>query len=227
MGVRSQELGGKREENSRRLTAAGGIVLAGGRSRRMGRAKAMLPFGPERMLQRVVRLLGEAVKPVVVVAACNQELHELPSEVIVVRDRRPDLGPLEGLAAGLIAMRGRREAAMVTACDVPLLLPDYVRRLVALSSGYDATVPHVGGFDEPLSAVYRTSVLAEIENLLGEGRMRPVYLFDRVRTRRVTEKELADADPELRSLANVNTPDDYRKALQLAGLEPPDVPGGC
>jgi molybdopterin-guanine dinucleotide biosynthesis protein A len=193
----------------------------------MGRSKAMLPFGPERMLQRVVRLLGEAVAPVVVVAACDQELPELPPEVIVVRDRRPDLGPLEGLAAGLAAVEGRREAAMVTACDVPLLLPEYVRRLVALSAGYEATVPHVGGFDEPLSAVYRTSVLAGIENLLAEGRMRPVYLFDRVRTRRVTEQELADVDPGLRSLANVNTPEDYRDALRQAGFDPPDVSGGC
>lgn len=207
--------------------ATGGIVLCGGRSRRMGCAKAMLPFGPERMLQRMVRLVREAVEPVVVVAARDQELPALPPQVTVVHDRQPDLGPLEGLGAGLAELAGTvgQGAAFVTGCDVPLLLPDYVRRLVALSAGYEATVPHVGGFDQPLSAVYRVSVLADIEALLAEGRLRPVYLFDRVRTRRVSEQELAEVDPERRSLANVNTPEEYLAALAAAGLDaPPNHP---
>lgn len=203
------------------IETTGGVVLAGGSSRRMGRPKAMLPFGPEWMLQRVVRLLGEAVEPVVVVAARGQTLLELPPGVIIARDRRPERGPLEGLAAGLCAMEASREAAMVVACDVPLLLPEFVRRMIALSAGYEATVPHVGGFDQPLLAVYRTSVLVEIETLLAEGRSRPIDLFDRVRTRRVSEEELLDVDPALGSLANVNTPDDYRKVLRQAGFDPP------
>jgi molybdopterin-guanine dinucleotide biosynthesis protein A len=203
-------------------TTIGGIVLAGGRSRRMGRSKAMLPFGPERMLQRVVRVVGCVVEPLVVVAAEGQELPELPGEVAIVRDRHADLGPLEGLAAGFGALSGRAGAAFVTACDVPLVTPDYVRRMVELSAGYAATVPHVAGFDEPLSAVYRTDVLKEIEALLAAGRFRPAFLFDRVRTRRVSEEELTDVDPELQSLANVNTPADYRAALARAGF---DVPG--
>jgi len=190
----------------------------------MGRPKATLPFGPERMLQRVVRLVGQAVEPVVVVAAAGQELPELPPGVGVLRDRRPDRGPLEGMAVGLRALAGRVEAAFVTACDVPLLVPSLVRRVVELAGGYDAAVPHVGGLDHPLAAVYHTSVLGAIEALLAADRLRPAWLFDQVRTRRIAADELQDVDPGLESLANVNGPADYLAALARSGLEPPDEP---
>src|SRR6202043_2693954 len=75
---------------------AGGIVLCGGRSTRMGAPKASLPFGPETMLQRVVRLLGNVVAPIVVVAAREQILPELPDDAIITRDEREQRGPLEG-----------------------------------------------------------------------------------------------------------------------------------
>lgn len=184
----------------------------------MGRPKAMLPFGPERMIQRVVRLLGEAVAPIVVVAAADQELPELPPSVLVARDRLPDRGPLEGIAAGLGALAGRAEAAYVTACDVPLLVPGFVRRVIELAAGYDVAVPHVGGRDEPLAAVYRASVRPVVEELLAAGRLRPPLLFDRVRTRRIPREALVDADPALDTIANVNTLADYRAALARAGF---------
>ncbi|MBN2477454.1 MAG: molybdenum cofactor guanylyltransferase [Pirellulales bacterium] len=197
---------------------AAGIVLCGGQSRRMGRAKASLPFGPETMLARVVRLLGEATEPIVVVAAPGQALPPLPSPVRIAHDRRADRGPLEGLAAGLHAVGDLAAAAFVTGCDVPLLVPALVRRLIELSAGYDVAVPHVEGFDQPLSAVYRTTVLARAETLLAAGRLRPAFLFEQCRVRRVTVEELTAVDPELQSLANVNSPGDYAAALQRAGF---------
>ena len=99
---------------------AGGIVLCGGKSTRMGRSKALLPFGPETMLQRVVRLLGSVVQPIVAVAAVDQALPTLPASVIVTRDERGGRGPLEGLRAGLKALPPEVEGAYVTSCDVPL-----------------------------------------------------------------------------------------------------------
>jgi len=205
---------------------SGAIVLCGGRSERMGRSKAMLPFGPETMLQRVVRLVGAVGGPVVAVAAAGQELPALGPAIRVVRDRRPDRGPLEGIRAGLEAVRGEVEAAFVTGCDVPLVVPDFVRRMVELAAGFDVAVPHVGAYDEPLAAVYRTSVLPHVEALLAADRLRPAFLFDRVHTRRVTLDELTDVDPDLSSLANVNSPADYASALIRAGFEaPPEISG--
>ena len=197
-----------------------GIVLCGGKSTRMGLPKATLPFGPELMLQRVVRLLSEVVSPIIVVAAPDQPLIELPGDVQVVRDRQEGRGPLEGLAAGLSACEGLADAAYATSCDVPLLVPAFVQRMLELLGDAQIAVPREGKFHHPLAAVYRTEVLAEIEQLLAEDRMRPVFLYERVTTREITSAQWQDVDPESHTLANLNRPEDYLAALQQAGFEP-------
>ena len=187
----------------------------------MGRPKAMLPFGPELMLQRVARLLAEVVEPIVIVAAGGQPLPELPHKLKVVRDRREDCGPLEGLAAGLEALGDSVEAAYATSCDVPLLVPAFVRRMIECCQGHDIAVPKTDGFHHPLAAVYRTSVLPHAQRLLAAERFRPVFLFDEVDARIVTEHELRDVDAELSTLKNLNRPADYLAALREAGFECP------
>jgi molybdopterin-guanine dinucleotide biosynthesis protein A len=204
-----------------KILPCAGIVLCGGESRRMASSKAWLPFGPELMLQRVVRLVGEAVQPVLVVAGADQPLPPLPPTVRVVHDRHPHGGPLAGLAAGLAAVSGQAEAAFVTACDAPLLQSALVRRMIELLADYEIAVPQRQGRDEPLAAVYRTRVLPWVEALLDAGRLRPAFLFDQVRTRRINARELADVDPQLQSLINVNTPADYHAALRRAGFAVP------
>ena len=197
---------------------AGGIVLCGGRSTRMGSSKALLPFGSETMLQRVVRLLETVVSPLVVVAAAEQSLPDLPSSVVITRDEREGRGPLEGLRAGLKAMPTDVEGAYVTSCDVPLLAPEFVRKMIELLGDYDICVVEIDGFAHPLSAVYRRNTLAHVETLLAADRLRPAFLFEAVRTRRVQPVELASVDPQLLTLRNLNTPEDYRDALVAAGL---------
>jgi molybdopterin-guanine dinucleotide biosynthesis protein A len=198
-------------------TRTAGIVLCGGTSTRMGSPKALLPFGDETMLQRVVRVLGEVVSPIVVVAAEDQELPVLPRDVIVTRDEKQGRGPLEGLRAGLKALPADVDATYVTSCDVPLLVPGFVRQMLALAEGYEVTVMEIDGFTHPLSAVYRRSTLLQVEGLLAENRLRPVFLFDAVKTRRVRPEEMT-ADPGLRTLRNLNTREDYERALVEAGL---------
>ena len=196
----------------------GGIIVCGGRSTRMGRPKATLPFGPELMLQRVVRLLSEVVNPIVVVAAPEQELPPLPPDVLISRDAREGRGPLEGLAAGLSVIREHADAAYATSCDVPLLATDFVRRMIELLGDHDVVVPVEDRFHHPLAAIYRTSVLPAVRRLLDADQLRPIFLFESVNTRRVNVGELRAVDAELRTLMNLNTPDDYRRALQVAGL---------
>ncbi|HUQ68094.1 MAG TPA: molybdenum cofactor guanylyltransferase [Planctomycetaceae bacterium] len=198
----------------------GAIVLCGGRSSRMGRDKATLPFGPEVMLQRVVRLLNEVVPAghIVIVAAVEQVLPELPAGVTIARDSRPQRGPLEGLAAGLQALPTGIEAVYATSCDVPLMVPAFVARMFAELGDCDIAVPRDAEHHHPLAAVYRTSVLSRVERLLEGDRLRPRFLFDEARTREVPVDELRDVDPELRTLMNLNTPEDYRAALAAAGF---------
>jgi molybdenum cofactor guanylyltransferase len=191
----------------------GGIVLCGGKSTRMGTSKALLPFGDETMLQRVVRLLSEVVTRIVIVAAADQELPALPPHVTVTRDERDGRGPLEGLRAGLKALPDDVERAYVTSCDVPLLVPAFARQMLDLSRGYDVAVMQIEGFTHPLSAVYAQTTLAPIEGLLAQDRLRPAFLFDLVKTRRVRPDEIT-ADPDLRTLRNLNTPEDYDRALE-------------
>lgn len=200
--------------------SAAGIVLCGGKSTRMGVPKATLPFGPETMLQRVVRLLATVVSPIVVVAAREQSLPDLPEGVTVTRDEREQRGPLEGLRAGLKALPNSAGIAYVTSCDVPLLVPGFVARMVELLGDHDIAVMEIDGFPHPLSAVYRRDTLPHIESLLAEDRLRPVFLFDAVRTRRVRPEEMASVDRELRTLRNLNTRQDYLEALSAAGLSP-------
>jgi molybdopterin-guanine dinucleotide biosynthesis protein A len=197
--------------------AEAGIVLCGGKSTRMGSSKALLPFGSETMLQRVVRLLGEVVSPIVVVAAADQDLPALPRDVIVTRDERDARGPLEGLRAGLKALPPHVDAAYATSCDVPLLIPNFVRQMLELARGYDIAVMEIDGFTHPLSAVYRRATLPFVEDLLAKDRLRPAFLFELVKTRRVQPEEMT-ADPDLRTLRNLNTREDYERALADAGL---------
>ena len=197
--------------------SAGGIVLCGGKSTRMGTSKAMLPFGPETMLQRVVRLLSSVVAPIVAVAAADQALPDLPADVIVTRDEREGRGPLEGLRAGLKALPEHLEAAYVTSCDVPLLVPAFVEQMLELAHGHDVAVMEIDGFAHPLSAVYRRATLPHVERLLAENRLRPAFLFEAVRTRRISPAEIT-SDPDLATLRNLNTREDYELALAAAGL---------
>ncbi len=193
------------------MTRVAGVVLCGGESKRMGRPKAWLPFAGELLLPRIVRLLAETVSPIVVVAAPEQDLPPLPGDVAIVRDEVKGRGPLQGLAAGLAALRA--DAAFVSSCDAPFLRPALVRRMIELLGEHHICVPHVDDHYHPLTAVYRAKVLDAVRTLLAENRLRPAFLFDAVPTRIVTASELIDVDPTFASLRNVNTPEEYEQAL--------------
>ena len=171
------------------------------------------------MLQRVVRLLGEVVSPIVAVAARDQSLPPLPDSIIITRDEREAKGPLEGIRAGLSALPESIDAAYITSCDVPLLVPAFVERMIDLIGDHDIAVMEVAGFLHPLSAIYRRDTLPRVEALLADDRLRPVFLFDAVRTRRVKVDEIIGVDPQLRTLRNLNKPEDYRAALIEAGID--------
>jgi molybdopterin-guanine dinucleotide biosynthesis protein A len=199
------------------MVHVGGIVLCGGKSSRMGTPKAWLPFAGELMLPRVVRLLGQAVQPIVVVAAAEQEVPSLPADVEVVRDEERERGPLQGLAAGLKALTARCDAAYVSSCDVPFLRAAFVRRMIDLLGDCDICVPRVGELYHSLAAVYRLGVAPLVEDLLKANRLRPVFLFEQARSRCVEPADLVDVDPDLGSLRNLNTPADYEAALREIG----------
>jgi molybdenum cofactor guanylyltransferase len=187
----------------------------------MGRPKAALEWHGSTLLQRVVGIVGRVVDgPVVVVGAPGQELPALPAGVAVATDAREGRGPLQGLAAGLEAVAGDARRAYVSSTDVPLLHPAFVRTVLraAERDDVDVALPVAHGFRHPLAAAYGTALVPEIERLIEEDRMKPAFLFERVRVRELDEgellrdRELAEADPELLSVLNVNDPAEYERA---------------
>ena len=196
----------------------------------MGSPKAWLDFGGESLLARVVRTVGRACAPVVVVAAPGQDVPPLSPGVAIVRDPLEGRGPLQGIAAGLRALLespGDSEgvdAAFVSSTDAPFLEPALIARLAALRGGdHDIAVPHMGDHFHPLTAIYACTCLPHIEALLDANRLRPFFLFERVRTVHcdnatlLADPDLQAADPALRSFENINTPDDYERALRSLG----------
>ncbi len=197
----------------------GAVILCGGESRRMGRPKTWLPFGPEVMLQRVVRLVGTVAQPIVVVAAPGQDLPELPAEVSIVRDEISGRGPLQGLAAGFGTLDENVDLVYATGTDVPFLEPRWITQLAELIGEADLAIPSIGGYFHPLAALYRRrAVRPAIVELLNHDRLRPFFLVEAVATRVVLEQEMRVVDPQLGTLRNLNHPQDYERALQDAGL---------
>ncbi len=201
------------------------IILCGGKSSRMGYAKWQLPFGDERMLDRILRITREVSETQIVVAARDQSIDGLPKSVRIAFDERSDRGPLQGIHSGMAALPAAIDAAFVTSCDVPLLSPAFVFRLFdLLTAETQVVVPVEEKYHHPLAAVYRRSVLPVISDLLQADRLRPVFLYDEVETRCVWVEDFCDVDAQLNSLKNLNDAESYLNAIRQAGFDPNDIP---
>lgn len=206
---------------------AAGIVLAGGRSSRMGEPKAAMEWHGSTLLRRTAAVLARTVDgPVLVVRAPGQALPALPAGVEVVEDPVEGRGPMQGIASGLAAAAGRADLAFVCSTDMPFLHPAFVRSVLgSLGPDLDVVLPIARGYPQPLAAAYRTELAPRIVALIDAGRMRPAMLFEEVRVLRrddaalLADPALAGADPELDSVLNVNEPEDYRAARDRAAPE--------
>lgn len=189
-----------------------GVILAGGRSSRMGTAKASLDFWGEPLLARIARRLAAELSELVVVRAPGQRLPSVAA--LYVEDRVEGEGPLAGLVVGLAT--ARRPLAFVVSCDVPFVSLAVARGLLHLADRYDVVVPRWQGRLHPLQAIYRTALAPLVEAQLSAGRRRPVDVYAHARTRIASEEEVAAWDPCGRSFVNMNTPDEYEAALAMS-----------
>jgi molybdenum cofactor guanylyltransferase len=188
----------------------------------MGTSKSALEWHGSTLLRRTIGILVRATGgPVVVVRAHGQELPALPEGVLVADDPRAGKGPVQGIAAGLGALRGRADIAFVSSTDLPFLHPAFVGRLLRVlgeSAGTDVALPVARGFKQPLAAAYRVSLADTAERLVKEDRLRPAHLFDECTVEQLDDEALrkdaglAALDPDLDSVVNVNTPADYQAA---------------
>jgi molybdopterin-guanine dinucleotide biosynthesis protein A len=199
------------------LPSTAGVVLAGGRSTRFGRAKAQVEVAGVPMLRRVVEVLGACCDEVVLIAAPEgaevldpgfADSTRVP--VRVLHDASAHAGPAAALAGAL--PRIGAELAFVSGCDSPLLAPTLLRGLLALaaqSPGWDVVAPDRGMGLEPLLAVYRVAAMGPaLAAAIRNGSIRLVDALAGVRSLRVADAELAVLDPDGASFLNVNRPAD-------------------
>jgi molybdopterin-guanine dinucleotide biosynthesis protein A len=207
----------------------GGVILAGGHSRRMGCDKAELRLESETFLQRICRVLSGHFQPLVVVCRPDQavgfrELLTGPSFLpppIVITDQHPERGPLEGLATALEFLAGQAiPLAGVTTCDAPLIQPTLLYWLAEqLETGHDAVMPSDDQHLYGLTAVYRTEAGTTLRQLLEQGERRIIDLPRQIAVRIVTWDACRAADPQLLSFLNANTPEEYRVVCQRSAAE--------
>lgn len=194
------------------------IILAGGRSSRMGSPKALLPIRGTPLILHITRALAPRFADILVVAGPEQELPPLPARV--VRDEVAYRGPLAGLYHGLSAAEA--EFSFVLSCDVVFVNLPLISHLIAKADGVDVVVPRWQARLQPLHAVYRSSLAGEAKRLLDRGELRPVVLYDVVRTLIIEETEIRGFDPEGLSFFNINTQEDYQSAqARLLGMPRP------
>jgi molybdenum cofactor guanylyltransferase len=188
----------------------------------MGTPKAALEWHGSTLLRRTAGILARVTNgPVVVVRAPGQDLPHLPEGTLITDDPREGKGPVQGIAAGLAALRGRADIAFISSTDLPFLHPAFARRVLrVLQDGEttDVALPFARGFKQPLAAAYRVSLAETAERLVAEDRLRPAFLFGQCTVETLDDAALkqdpvlAALDPDLDSVVNVNTPDDYQAA---------------
>ena len=211
--------------NSKQPSLAPALIInAGGQSQRMGRPKALLPTPPDGvpLIAHVARRLSPLGVTRTIVVANDPDLPiqaGLPPGTLFVPDAYPETGTLGGIATGLQQVAGW---AIVVACDLPLVSAGLFALLAALASEqeaggdrWDAIVPVVGGYEEPLHALYHRRCLPAIEARLAQGQRRVISFMGDVRTCYVAEADLRRADPQLHSFINANTPEEWQTARQL------------
>ncbi len=187
-----------------------GIILAGGKSRRIGREKALLPIGEGRsmIIEMVVEKLKAIFDDVLIISAPPFNYQFLG--VKVIRDIIPGKGPLGGIYTGLLS--SKNEYNFICACDMPFLNTHLLKFMASEVTDCDLVVPVVGGFVEPLHSIYSKRCLSAIKSHLEVNDLKVKSFFSEVKCKYLSESLIKRYDPDLLSFLNLNTP----KMLKLA-----------
>ncbi len=185
-----------------------GIVLAGGKSSRMGLNKAFIEFGGKRLIEATVERLA-GLFPEVLIIANDLEPYAYMG-VRVIPDLIPNSGSLGGIYTGLSA--ATHPMGFFVACDMPFLNPALIALVVREAEGSDVAVPRVEGELQPMHAVYAKSCLPFIKEAIDLGMLKIARFFPKVKVKIIEEPALRAVDPHLLGLMNVNTPLELEKA---------------
>ncbi len=184
-----------------------GIILAGGKSTRMGVNKAFLKIGGCTIIEEIFSKFKNIFSRVIIIANEIERFNFLGAQI--TPDIIPSKGPLGGIYTGLIKSSSFHN--FVTACDMPFLDQDVVEHVLEQSNGYDVVVPEYKGRLEPLRAVYSKNCIIPIENQLRQNNLKITDFFQYVKTKVITDQVIARFDPEGACFVNINTAEDYER----------------
>ena len=187
-----------------------GVILAGGKSSRMGQNKALMSLGGKRLVDRVVAVMRSVFDDLLMVTNTPDVYADLG--LPMAPDVWPDKGSLGGVYSAIY--RVATPYCLVVACDMPFLRTAVLRYLITQMADYDVVVPDVLGELQTLHAIYSKACLQPIERRLEMNRLRIVGFFPEVRVRTITASELEPYDPELLAFQNLNTPEEFQAAEQ-------------
>jgi molybdopterin-guanine dinucleotide biosynthesis protein A len=206
------------------ISNLGAVILCGGKSTRLGIDKSQLIFRDKTFLECIIDQVAKVTDHIVLVGDVALDKHRIPSHVLLERDQRPDSGPLEGIRVGLRRLAEKVEFAFVTSCDVPLLKPELIVQLYSQTVSWQAIVPFQGKRIFGMTAIYRTELHEAIDKRIAAHQLRVSDLADAFETHKFDVELLRNSDPNLESLTNINTADDYFEMLNRYGLEcPPGI----
>ncbi len=188
-------------------TDISGVILAGGKSSRYGRNKALVAFNGTPLIERVIRVLKRLFEHVVLITNTPEEyayLH-LPMEQDIIKG----LGPLGGIYTALQTIS--TEYGFFVACDMPFLNSPLITYMIEHREEHDVVAPKIDWKIEALHALYRKTCLPEVERLIRNNQYQTIRFFDRVSVRYVHKDEVRRFDPSLRSFLNINRPEDLAR----------------
>ena len=188
-----------------------GVILAGGKSIRYGRNKALVEVDGTRLIERVISVMRPLFEDLIIITNTPYEYDYL--QLPMHGDLIKGLGPLGGVYTGLEAISS--ESGFFVACDMPFLQSDLIRHMVEIKGDFDAVIPKVDWKIEPLHAIYSRNCLPAIKRLIDAQGYQIIKFFDNVRVRYMEEREIRSFDLELKSFLNVNSPEELKEANKL------------
>jgi molybdopterin-guanine dinucleotide biosynthesis protein A len=194
-----------------------GIILAGGRSLRLGHDKILEKIGDKSLLERVVSRIDTFSENIIIVTAHERTFARLAKhpKVKTVSDILPGQGSLGGIYTGLVTSSSFYN--LVVAADMPFLNESLLRYMIDKAEGFDFILPRVEGLFEPLHAIYSRNCIAPIKAILEQGKRVIIELFNYVKVRYIETEEVDRFDPKHLSFFNINTREELGLAREIAG----------
>ena len=192
----------KLDGKNRPIKGITGLILAGGKSTRFGKNKALVEMDGIRLIERVIRVMGSVFQRLIIITNTPHAYAYL--KLPMVEDLIKDLGPLGGLYTGLEAISD--ETGFFVACDMPFLSEPLIRHMAAVRGDFDVVLPKIDWKIEALHGLYSKRCLPAIKEAIDSQEYQVIRFFPKIRVKYLDENEIRKYDPKLKTFFNINNP---------------------